>query len=375
MIRTVSVEGAGVADLIPLWFGEPDAVTPRFIRDAAKRALDAGQTFYNSNYGIDPLRAAIDEYQSGLGRRSAFDRVCVTASGVNAVMLACQALLDVGDRVVVIEPHWPNLVGIPRVLGAEVATVPLRLHGQTADWSLDLDELLAALSPGTRMVILNAPANPTGWVLSRDAQHILLAHCRQHGIWILADDVYERMVFTGHASSPSFLDIAEPEDRVVGINSFSKSWSMTGWRLGWLTAPAALMAAFGKLSEFNVSCSPPFVQLAGVAALQQGEGFIAETVARYRTMRDLACARLGAIEGVTVPIPDGAMYCFFAVAGCTDSLGLARRLLHAGRVGLAPGRAFGISGEGCLRLCFAVEQDRLEQACARIAAILQTERK
>ncbi len=365
LIRAVSAEGAAVPDLIPLWFGEPDAVTPGFIRDAAKRALDDGQTFYNSNYGIDPLRRAITRYQAGLGRGGAFERICVTASGVNAIMLACQALLDPGDRVVLPEPHWPNLTGIPRVLGASVTTVPLRLQ-DGAGWSIDMDALLAALSPGTRMVILNAPANPTGWMLSRAQQQVLLAHCRRHGIWILADDVYERVVFEQRVA-PSFLDIAEPEDRVVGINSFSKSWSMTGWRLGWITAPASLMPTLGKISEFNMSCAPPFVQLAGVAALEQGEAFIAATMARYREMRDLACERLGAIPGVSVPVPHGAMYCFFAVAGCTDSVALARRLLHEARVGLAPGRAFGASGEGCLRLCFAVGRERLQAACERIA--------
>ncbi len=372
LIRAVSSEGAGLSGVIPLWFGEPDEVTPGFIRDAAKRALDEGQTFYNSNFGIDPLRAAITTYQSGLGRGSAFERICVTASGVNAVMLVCQALLDPGDRVVLPEPYWPNLAGIPRVLGAEIVTVPLSLGAGSAwldagaAWSIDMDALLAALTPGTRMVILNAPANPTGWMLSRADQEILLAHCRRHGIWILADDVYERLVYDGQAS-PSFLDIADPEDRVVGINSFSKSWAMTGWRLGWITAPVALMAALGKLSEFNVSCSPPFIQAAGIVALEQGEAFVAATALRYRQMRDLACARLGAIPGVSVPVPGGAMYCFFAVSGCNDSVALARALLHQARVGLAPGRAFGATGEGCLRLCFAVGRDRLEEACARIA--------
>jgi aspartate/methionine/tyrosine aminotransferase len=367
LIRAVFAEGAGLADVIPLWFGEPDEVTPGFIREAAKRALDEGQTFYNSNFGIDPLRAAIASYQSGLGRRSAFERICVTASGVNAIMLACQALLDPGDRVVLPEPFWPNLAGIPRVIGAEVVTVPLGLDA--GSWSIDMDALLAALTPGTRMVILNAPANPTGWMLSRAEQEILLAHCRRHGIWILADDVYERVVFEGRAS-PSFLDIAAPEDRVIEINSFSKSWAMTGWRLGWITAPAPLMTALGKINEFNVSCSPPFVQLAGIVALQQGEAFIAGTMARYREMRDLAASRLGAIPGVSVPVPGGAMYSFFAVEGCTDSVALARALLHEARVGLAPGRAFGAAGEGCLRLCFAVGRERLEEACARIAAYL-----
>ena len=200
---------------------------------------------------------------------------------------------------------------------------------------------------------------------------MLLAHCRRHGIWILADDVYERIVFDGAsdgvAAAPSFLELAEPEDRVLSVNSFSKAWAMTGWRLGWITALEALMPALGKLAEFNTSCAPPFVQRAGIAALEGGEAVVAETVARYRRRRDLAATLLGAIPGVRVPSPPGAMYSFFSVAGCTDSLALARAMLRQVGVGLAPGRAFGPAGEGCLRLCFAVEENRLREACVRIA--------
>ena len=364
LIREVAQEGFGLADVIPLWFGEPDSVTPAFIRDAAKRALDGGETFYVSNYGIPALREAIARYQAGLGRTASPDRICIASSGVNAILLACQTLLSPGDRVVLPTPHWPNLAGIPAVVGASVATVPLRL--EAGQWRIDLEELLAALTPGTRAVILNSPGNPTGWMLGRAEQEAVLQHCRRHGIWILADDVYERVVF-GRRAAPVLLEFADPDDRIVSINSFSKSWAMTGWRLGWLTAPAALMPALGKLNEFNTSCAPAFIQHAGIAALEQGEPFIVETINRYRDRRDLAVELLGAIPGAIVPCPDGAMYSFFSVAGCTDSLGLAKSLLRQARVGLAPGRAFGPAGEGCLRLCFAVGEDRLREACGRIA--------
>ncbi len=367
LIREVAHAGAGMPDVIPLWFGEPDSLTPSFIREAAKRALDDGDTFYTSNYGIPALREAIAVYQTGLGRRSSAACVSVTPSGVNAVQVACQALLSPGDRVVLPTPHWPNLGCIPAVAGAAVETVPLRL--EAGRWRIDLDQLLDALAPGTRMVILNAPANPTGWMLSRDEQVVLLAHCRRRGIWILADDVYERLVFDRRAA-PSFLEIAEPDDRLVAINSFSKTWAMTGWRLGWINAPEPLMPALGKLVEYSTSCAPPFIQRAAIAALEGGEPFVAETVARLRDRRDLAAALLGAIPGVTAPRPEGAMYSFFSVAGCTDSLGLAKSLLREARVGLAPGRAFGPVGEGCLRLCFAVEEQRLRKACDRIAGYL-----
>ncbi len=364
LIREVAHAGAGLADVIPLWFGEPDTHTPAFIREAAKRALDEGDTFYTSNFGIAPLREAISRYQTGLGRRSAPGRVCVTPSGVNAVHVVCQALLSPGDRVVLPTPHWPNLGGIPAVAGAAIETVSLRL--QDGRWRMDLDQLLAALTPGTRMVILNAPANPTGWMLSADEQAVLLGHCRRLGIWILADDVYERLVFDRPAA-PAFGEIAEPDDRVVSINSFSKTWAMTGWRLGWINAPEPLMPALGKLVEYSTSCAPAFIQRAAIAALEHGEPFVAESVNRMRARRDLACTLLGAIPGVAVPCPDGAMYSFFSVDGCADSLALAKSLLREARVGLAPGRAFGPAGEGCLRLCFAVEEERLREACNRIA--------
>ncbi|MGI4801828.1 MAG: pyridoxal phosphate-dependent aminotransferase [Janthinobacterium lividum] len=369
LIRAVAQEGLGLQDVIPLWFGEPDSVTPGFIRDAAKRALDHGETFYVSNYGIPPLRDAIARYQNGLGRGSAPERVCVTPSGVNAILLACQALLSPGDRVVLPTPHWPNLAGIPAVLGAVLATVPL--HLRDGRWRIDLDRLLAALTPDTRMVMLNAPANPTGWMLTRAEQVVLLTHCRRYGIWILADDVYERLVFDQGAAS-TFLDLAGPDDRVVSINSFSKSWAMTGWRLGWITAPERLMPSLGKLSEYNTSCAPAFIQHAAIAALEQGEPFIAETVARYRHRRDLVAELLQTIPGVSVPHADGAMYAFFSVAGCTDSFSLATSLLREARVGLAPGIAFGSEGEGCLRLCFTIEEARLREACIRITDGLAT---
>ncbi len=364
LIRAVANAGIGLDGVIPLWFGEPDAVTPSFIRDAAKRALDAGETFYTSNYGLPALRETIARYQTGLGRATDSERVIVTSSGVNAILLACQTLLSPGDRVVLTTPHWPNLSGIPTVCGAVVETVPL--HIQDGRWRIDLDRLLAALTPGTRMAILNAPANPTGWMLGADEQAVLLRHCRRHGIWILADDVYERVVFDRRAA-PVFLEQASPDDRLVTVNSFSKSWSMTGWRLGWITAPLSLMPALGKVCEFNTSCAPGFVQRAGIVAIEQGEDFIAATMRALRERRDLMVRLLGDIPGVSVPVPDGAMYGFLAVADCQDSVALATDLLRRAKVGLAPGRAFGPDGEGCLRVCFAVEEERLRTACGRIA--------
>ena len=367
LIREVSEVGRYMPDVIPLWFGEPDTVTPDFVREAAKAALDDGKTFYAPNPGIPPLREAIAAYLARINRPVATSRVAVTASGVNALMLVAQALLSPGDRVVIPSPAWPNMDGIARVMGAEVADLPLRLMNGV--WRADLDELLAAITPATRLLFLNSPGNPTGWTLTSADQRAILDKCRQTGTWILSDDVYERLYFAGDAA-PSFLEIADEQDRVVSVNSFSKSWAMTGWRLGWIVAPPALMDAIGKLNEFNMSSAPTFIQHAGVVALDKGDAFIAETRARYLKARDIAHAALSSIPGITAPRPDGAMYLFLKVEGCTDSLALAKSLLHSARVGIAPGAAFGAGGEGHLRLCFAQSEARIREASTRLAEAL-----
>ncbi|MCK8786254.1 pyridoxal phosphate-dependent aminotransferase [Roseomonas sp. NAR14] len=368
-IRAVAESLPDLTGVIPLWFGEADVATPRFITEAAHRSLDAGETFYAANLGLRELREAIARYNARAGRTVPVERICVTSAGVNALMLACQALLDPGDRVLLPTPHWPNLSEIPRLLGAAVETVPLRLSNGL--WQIGLDELLAAIRPDTRLVILNSPANPTGWTLTRDEQRAVLDHCRRLGVWILADEVYERLCFDDAGGSapgraPSFLDIASPEDRLVVVNSFSKSWAMTGWRLGWLVLPPTLMPAFNKVTEYNTSCAPTFVQRAGVAALDEGDDFVTATTGTLRARRDLAAGLLNRVPGLHAPVPRGAMYLFLAVDGERDSLSLAKRILREAKVGLAPGVAFGPAGEGCLRLCFAVAEERLAEACGRL---------
>ncbi|WP_136413783.1 pyridoxal phosphate-dependent aminotransferase [Herbaspirillum sp. ST 5-3] len=370
-IREVANAGIGVSDVLPFWFGEPDEVTPAFIRDAAREALDAGDTFYTHNFGILPLRETIAAYLSTLHGNVDVNRVAVTSSGVSALMLLSQLIINPGDRVVAVTPLWPNLFEIPRILGAEVARVPLQF-GQT--WELDVQQLLDALTPGTKALFLNSPNNPTGWVITAEQQEIVLAHCRKHGIWILADDVYERLVYDNanpKACAPSFLDIASDEDRIVSANSFSKSWLMTGWRLGWVVAPPAVMADLGKLVEYNTSCAPGFVQRAGIAAIQGGEDVIAHTVTRYQAARDFLYERLNTLPGVTSPKPKGAMYLFFRVEGAQDTLDLCKQLVREAKLGLAPGNAFGTEGEGYIRWCFASSLERLDEGVQRLAGFLE----
>lgn len=355
--------GLGRADVLPFWVGEPDEATPDFIRKAGMDSIAAGEVFYTHNLGIPELREALAAYVSRLHRPTSAAQVAVTSAGVNALMLVSQLLLDPGDRVVEVVPLWPNLQEIPRILGAQVTTVPLQFA--RSGWTLDLGRVIDALTPGTTALYLNSPNNPTGWTISREAQRALLEHCRRHGIWIFADDAYERLHFAGGVA-PSFLDIAEEGDRVVSTNTFSKSWLMTGWRLGWAVVPEGLAADLGKLIEYNTSCAPVFVQRAGVVAVEQGEPVIARTVARFREARDFLIAELNAIPGCEAALPAGAMYAFFRVAGMGDSLAFCKSLVSRTGLGLAPGSAFGPHGEGYVRWCFAANRERLVEGVARL---------
>ncbi len=367
-IRELMNAGLGRDDILAFWVGEPDEPTPDFIRKAGTDAIAAGDVFYSHNLGIPELREALAAYVTRLRRPVSAGNIAVTSAGVNALMLVSQLLLDPGDRVVEVVPLWPNLQEIPRILGARVDTVPLAFSRE--GWTLDLDRLVDALVPGTRALYLNSPNNPTGWTITREAQRAVLEHCRRHGIWIFADDAYERLHFPGGAA-PSFLDLAEPGDRVVSTNTFSKSWLMTGWRLGWVVVPEALTADLGKLIEYNTSCAPVFVQKAGVVALEHGEPVIARTVERFRAARDFLVDGLNAIPGVEAARPDGAMYAFFRVAGVDDSLAFCKRLVADVGLGLAPGSAFGPHGEGYARWCFASGLQRLEAGLTRLRRALR----
>lgn len=376
-IREVANVGIGRADVLPFWFGESDEVTADFIRQAAIDSLQAGETFYAHNLGLPELRQAIASYTHRLHPVASagawLDRVAVTSGGVNALMLACQALLDAGDEVVAVTPVWPNLVAQPRIMGAQVRTVSLRPDA-TGAWQLNLSALLDAITPATRLLVLNAPNNPTGWTLSRDEQRRILDRCRQTGTWILADEVYERLYFARELAqpAPSFLDVAEPQDRLLVVHSFSKSFLMTGWRLGWLVMPPSLAAAMGKLIEFNTSCAPVFVQRAGVAALQGESAITPPLVAHLKACHDTLIPALQALPGVTAaPVP-GGMYAFFRLAGHGDCLQTAKRLVLEAGVGLAPGSAFGAEASGWLRWCFASQDTaRLDEGVARLARWLK----
>ena len=351
-IREVANAAIGRDDVLAFWFGESDEPTPAFIRDAATRSIADGETFYSHNLGLPELRAALARYVGSLHPAVGVDRIAVTSSGVNALMLTMQALVGAGDEVVAVVPVWPNLTAQPAILGAQVVRHPLRVHD--GRWSLDIESLCHAVTKRTRVLLVNSPNNPTGWTLDRGEQQALLDHCRTTGTWIVADEVYERIHFDPVARcAPSFLDIAAPDDRLVVVHSFSKSFLMTGWRLGWLVHPPALGPSIGKLIEFNTSCAPVFIQRAALAALDASEDFVPGLVERMRACRDTLLPPLTSLPGITCATPPGGLYAFFAIEGQGDSLALARRLVAEAGLGLAPGVAFGPEGEGWLRWCFA----------------------
>ena len=314
-IREVANAGMGRPDVLAFWFGESDEVTPEVVRQEAVDALLAGETFYSHNLGLPALRDAVAAYMSGLHGAISTERIAITSGGVNALMLAFQALVDAGDEVVALTPVWPNLTAQPQIMGARLKTLSLRPEG--GNWQLDMAALKAAVSPATRLLVLNAPNNPTGWTLSRAEQQSILDHCRQTGTWILADEVYERLYYepTPHGCAPSFLDIASAEDRLVVVHSFSKSFLMTGWRLGWLVMPAAMTPHMGKLLEFNTSCAPVFVQRAGIAALRHTADITPRVVAHLKVCHDTLVPLLQDIPGVQVAPARGGHVCFFPPPG------------------------------------------------------------
>ncbi|MGN6098686.1 MAG: pyridoxal phosphate-dependent aminotransferase [Bosea sp. (in: a-proteobacteria)] len=355
--------------LIPLWVGEGDLPTPAFIREAAARSLAAGETFYTWQRGIPELREALARYHERLyGQPFSPERFYVTGSGMQSLQIAVRMIAGTGDELIIPTPAWPNFVAAASVGGARPVCVPMDY--EQGRFTLDLGKLEAAITPRTRGMLINSPANPTGWTATREEQEALLALSRKHGIWIVADEIYGRFVYDGSARAPSFHDIIAGEDRVLFVQTFSKNWAMTGWRVGWIEAPTALGQVIENLVQYSTSGSPVFVQRAAVAALDEGESFIAEQIARAAEGRRIVYEGLKATNRVSLSAPVGAFYQFFSVDGREDSRALALDLIDKANVGLAPGLAFGPGGEKGLRLCFARKSSDLTEAVARLQKAL-----
>nr|WP_272213225.1 pyridoxal phosphate-dependent aminotransferase [Marinicella sp. W31]MDC2879177.1 pyridoxal phosphate-dependent aminotransferase [Marinicella sp. W31] len=352
-------------NLLPLWAGEGDLPTPQFISDAAKAALDNGETFYTHQRGIPPLRTAIaDYYARHFGANLSPEHIYVTGSGMHAIKIMVEAMTEVGDEAIYFTPAWPNIAAALGVSGAKQVGVPLEFAD--GRWNLDPARVEAAITEKTRMIFVNTPANPTGWTASLEDLSALLEIARRHGIWILADEIYALYHFAGGRAA-SFLDIMEEGDRIVFINSFSKNWSMTGWRVGWLVAPPEIGDTIENLVQYTTSGVAQFMQQGALAAIRDGDHVIAENFERARAGRDILCDRLLATNRVETLKPDGALYAFLKVDGLTDSRRAALDIVDKTGVGLAPGSAFGPGGEPFLRACFLRNGGQLADAAERLA--------
>jgi aspartate/methionine/tyrosine aminotransferase len=376
-IRELAEIAMGMDGVLKLYFGESNIPTPEYIKRAAIKAMAAGYTFYTENAGLPSTRRALARhYHEVHGVELDPEReIVVTASGVQALNVGIRCVLDPGDEAIVLTPAWPNGSSIISMVNAVPVEVPHPLCGDR--YRIDFDALEAAITPRTRLLVYTSPSNPLGWVATEQEQQQLLDFCRRHGLWLLADEVYERLYYAGPRLGepvPSVLRKATREDGVMVVQSFSKSYCMTGWRLGWLVAPAEVAARAARLNEFIVSHAPSFTQRAGETALLWGEKILVEMLGRLKENRDYCLTALSKMPGVTVPTPDGAFYLFPKIEGLSDSFDFCRRLLLEMQVGLAPGVAFGAGGEGSVRICYAAEKPILEAAMERLNVFLASRR-
>jgi aspartate/methionine/tyrosine aminotransferase len=372
-IRELAEMAMSMDGVLRLYFGESNLPTPAFIKRAAVRAMDEGYTFYTENAGLPSLRRAIAAHYRRL-HAAALDpagEIVVTASGVQALNVAIRCVLGPGDEALVLSPVWPNGVSNVAMANGVAHQIPHFLCGHR--YRVDFEALAAAVRPRTRVLIYTSPSNPLGWVASEDEQRQLLDFARRRDLWLIADEVYDRIYYGGArpgVAAPSILSKATRDDAVIVIQSFSKSYCMTGWRLGWLVARRDVAGKAAQLNEFIVSHAPSFAQKAGEIALAEGEEELALMIGRLQHNRDLCLEALSGLAGVTVPAPEGAFYVFPRIDGLDDSFAFCKRLLEERRVGLAPGVAFGPGGEGSVRICYAAERAVLEPALERLRRFL-----
>ena len=353
------------SDIIPLWFGEGDVPTPPFIADAVTEAMQAGHTFYTHQNGIPELRETLAGYLTDLNAKPVTpDRITVTSGGMPAIMLAIQAVVNEGDNIIIIDPVWPNITGITKMVGGEVRSVKMDLTDD--GWVLDMNKVEAACDDRTRAIFFASPGNPTGAMLPVEIQKQMLELGRRRGIWILSDEVYSRMAYDRKVV-PSFADICEEEDLVMIINSYSKSWSMTGWRLGWLVHPPSLAPTLAMMVQYTTSGTTTFLQYGGIAAIEQGEPFVKYMSDYCKQGMEIACDALEQIPRVILKKrPEAAMYVFFEIDGMEDSKAACLEVLEKSNVGLAPGYFFGEGSESFLRLCYCRSPERLAVAMERL---------
>lgn len=350
--------------LLPLWAGEGDLPTPDFINRAAMASLAAGETFYTWQRGIPELRQALcDYYLRHFAVSLPMEHFYVTGSGMQAIQLAVQAITSPGDEMIYLTPAWPNISAALEISGARSVGVPLRF--ENSKWTIDIERLEAAITPRTKGIFVNTPSNPTGWTATHQDLAALLGLARKNGVWIMADEIYALYYYAG-GRAPSFLDIKEADDRIIFVNSFSKNWSMTGWRVGWIVAPPETGQVMENLVQYSTSGVAQFMQKGAVTALNEGDDFVRSNIEKATRSRDILCDALIATNRVETLMPDGAIYAFLKVDGITDSRQAALDIVDKTGVGLAPGTAFGPGGEAFLRACFLRDPAQVADAAQRL---------
>ena len=352
--------------VIPLWIGEGDTPTAEFIREAAKRAIDAGHTFYAHTRGRAELRDALKKYLDRVyGIDLNPDRLSVPGSSMMGITLAAQMSVGTGRHALVVSPNWPNIENALRATGTAIGFVRQRL--ENGRWTLEADEIIAGVRDDTRAIYINSPCNPTGWIIPESTLETLLAFCRERDIVLISDEVYHRNVYDGEVA-PSLMTLADDEDPVIIVNGFSKAWAMTGWRLGWMVAPARYATQIAVLSECFNTGAPSIMQFGGIAALEDGEDLVQSLRAQYAGGREIVMEVLGDHPRIDLSRPEGAFYAFPRVRDMGSSLEFAEGLLREKDVGVAPGYTFGPGNEEHFRICFAQSHARLREALERIVA-------
>ena len=362
---------------IKLCYGESDLPTPAFICEAADAALKAGHTFYTHTAGYPELREAIaDKIHQLHGVAYRPSEIMSTVGASMAIYAAIRAFVSRGDNAVIVSPAYAIFSNGVILAGGEPRPVSLVREG--AGFRLDLDRLRAATDGNTRMVIVNSPSNPTGWMITVSEQQALIALAERHDLVILADEVYERLVYDDTLEglsprvAPSFARVADHRDRLIVVNSFSKTYNMTGWRLGWAQGSEATIKTMYQAVEFMTSNAAAMVQQAGIVALRDGEPHIRALRAHYAERRADVMRALESLPGVSLPEPQGAFYAFPRIEGMTDSTAFTTRLLRETGLALAPGVGFGADGEGYVRICFAASEATMAAAIEKLSRFMTT---
>jgi len=351
-------------DVIHMEIGRPDFDTPQVIKDAAYASLQKGRVFYTSNYGTPELRQAV---AAKLNRENHIDykpeEILVTIGVTEGTYIAMGAFLNPGDEVLVPNPVWLNYIHVPHFFGAVPVSYSLK---EENDYQLDLQEVEGLITPKTKMMVINSPANPTGGVQSQKTLEALAKIAKQHDLIVISDEIYEKLIY-GETKHVSIASLPGMKERTITLNGFSKCYSMTGWRLGYVAAPVELIKAMVRAHMYMNTCASSFVQDAGVTALEKGEPEVQKMVQEYQRRRDYAVKAINAIDGLSCKKPEGAFYIFMNIKSLgKTSAEIANYFLEEAKVATVAGSAFGPLGEGYIRISYACSYERIVEGLERI---------